>query len=112
MPRTITITIDDDHVAAIENFLRPQLRQYQDPTTGLVITEPVYPGGVDEFITSHLNQLFEGIYNQHPPASVRAKLAQIKALQDEVKAAARPSVASKPVASTTSTPAPASTPTT
>jgi hypothetical protein len=96
MPRTITITIDDDHVAAIENFLRPQLRQRQDPTTGLVVTEPIYPGGLDEFITTHLNQLFEGIYNQFPPDSVRQKLAQIKALQDEVKAMARPNVASAP----------------
>jgi len=97
MARTIQITIDDDHVAAIENFLRPQLRQYQDPDTGLVITESMYPGGVDEFITKHLTELFEGIYKQFPPPAARAKLAQIKALEAEVRTMARPSVSTTAV---------------
>ena len=60
----------------------------------------MYPGGVDEFITKHLTELFEGIYKQFPPPAARAKLAQIKALEAEVRTMARPSVSTTAVPGT------------
>jgi len=92
MPKTITITIGDEHVDAIEAFLRPQLKQVHDEVTEMVTTEPVYPGGVAEFLTTQLTQLIHGIAQQRPNAALRAKLVEIKRLQKEAEEMSRPTV--------------------
>ncbi|HOK46276.1 MAG TPA: hypothetical protein PLK67_10110 [Bryobacteraceae bacterium] len=90
--KTITITISDEHAEAIEAFLRPQLRQVHDEATGMVTTEPVYSGGVAEFLTEQLGQLIQGIVRQRPSAAVREKLLAIKALEKELAELTKPVV--------------------
>jgi hypothetical protein len=92
MAKTITITISDEHVDAIERFLRPQLKQKQDPDTGLVTTEPVYPGGIAQYLTAQLTQLIHGIARTYPSPALLKKLKEIRQLEKEVEDMAKPDV--------------------
>lgn len=90
--QTISITIPDEYFDAIDAFLRPQLKQTFDPATGMVTTEPMYPGGVEEFLTVQIGQLIQGIVRQRPTPAMREKLLAIKAIEQEIEQMARPSV--------------------
>ncbi len=89
---TITITIEDEHVPSLEQYLRTQQTSEVDPITKAIVVKPIYPGGVPEFIESHVGNLIHHVVQQYPTAAMREKLAQIKALQDEMEKLVRPKV--------------------
>ncbi len=89
MPLTISFDIDDEQVASINEYLLTQRHLKVDEVTGATKVVQLYDD-VEDFIHQQVGQMIHSIVIQYPPASLRDRLAQIKNLQDAVKAAAKP----------------------
>ena len=80
---TITITIDDSYLPCIEAHLATQVTAYVDATTKKPVTTPHYQDAED-FITSMITDLMNGLAQQYPTPAMQTKLSQIQALKKQL----------------------------
>jgi dsRNA-specific ribonuclease len=91
MPRTITLTLSDDQLSSLEQYIKlPQFNpwSYSEMTKQ---NEPVaqFPT-VESFIAARWSDLLHAAMKECPVNHIQAKLDQIKAIQAEITASAQP----------------------
>jgi hypothetical protein len=80
-----TFEIGDAHVASIQQYLATQIKVSTDEVTKAQRMEPLFPGGIDEFLSVQMTNLVEQIVLQYPDPETRAQMAE----QQSLKAATR-----------------------
>lgn len=89
MPKSVTVTLTDDQLYSVEEYLATQTIPYEDPTTKATRVRKVHES-VDAFIQSQIGNLVASIVQQYPNPGVQAALEQIARLKAQVDAASRP----------------------
>jgi hypothetical protein len=86
--------IADAHVASIQAYLATQIKVSTDEVTKAQRMEPMFPGGIQEFITHQLTNLVEQVVTQYPDPETRAQMAEQQRIKNETRARLAPKVLS------------------
>ena len=89
----VTLIVFEQQVNSLNQYLAAQVTQRNHPATGAPIVEPVYPGGIPEFLQRQAGNLIAGICSQYPNEATSEIMQRRKALDEELQAAARPGIA-------------------
>jgi hypothetical protein len=82
--------IADENVQAIEQYLHTQIRVETDEVTKAQKMTPMFPGGVQEFVSHQLTNLAEQILTQYPTPALREAMVQEAALKKQRRDAVAP----------------------
>jgi hypothetical protein len=83
---TLTIDISPEIEAALQEHIARTVRPAN--VDGQAVLVPLFPS-IEAFFESVLQQVFESLLRQYPPAVVAQKLEQIRGLEDQVRTASR-----------------------
>lgn len=91
MPRIIQIELSDEQLAALDKFVAANIEwKYSEEVKANV---PVKKWAtVDEYLRSALGRVLEGPLAQFPSPAMQTQLANMKAAQEAIAAAANPKV--------------------
>jgi hypothetical protein len=90
----------DQHIDSIKSYLATQIKVSTDDITKAQRMEPMFPGGVEEFLATQLANLVEQVVTQYPDPETRAAMQQEATLKAQRRAKLAPKMLSDAEVST------------